>query len=100
MKSEIAAKIPGIASGARIGSNVKIAPDVFIYDGAEIGDNCIIEPGAIIYENVRLGANSYVGAQCILGERLAAYRNDPNYVNPALEIGADSTIRSGTIIYA
>jgi acetyltransferase-like isoleucine patch superfamily enzyme len=90
-----------ISSKAKLGNNLRICDDVIIMDGAEIGDNCIIEPGVIIYENVKLGADSYVGAQCILGERLLAYRKDPTtYVNPETVIGERSTIRSGTIIYA
>jgi acetyltransferase-like isoleucine patch superfamily enzyme len=91
---------PGIAAGARLGANVTIASDVVIMDGAEIGDNVKIEPGAIIYENVKIGKNSFVGAQCILGERLLGYLRDANYKNPPLTIGDDSIIRSGTIIYA
>src|SRR5438094_2067012 len=100
MKAETSLALPGIASGARIGKNSKISPDAIIYDGAEVGDNCVIEPGVIIYENVKLGANCFIGAQCILGERVHGFRTNPNYVNPILSIGADSTIRSGTIIYA
>lgn len=83
-----------------MGSGVKIAPDVFIYDGAEIGDNVVIEPGVVIYENVQIGRGSFIGAQCILGERLAAFRTDPDYLNPVCSIGPSSTVRSGTIIYA
>lgn len=89
-----------ISSKAKIAKNVKIAPSVFIADGAVIEDNVSIEPGAIIYENVHIGPNSFIGAQCILGERLADYLKDKNYTNPALKIGQDSVIRSGTIIYA
>jgi acetyltransferase-like isoleucine patch superfamily enzyme len=69
-------------------------------DGAEIGDDVRIEYGAIIYENVRIGARTFVGAQCILGERLHAFHSDKNYRNPETVIGEDSVIRSGTIIYA
>src|SRR5579883_2857036 len=89
-----------ISSKATIGKNCRIYDDVIIMDGAEIGDGCIIEPGAIVYENVKLGADSFVGAQCILGERLSGFRTDPNYKNPDTVIGEKSTIRSGTIIYA
>lgn len=90
-----------ISPAARIGNNVVIAPDAVIMAGVDIGDDSIVEPGAVIYENVKLGKRCFVGAQCILGERLIGYRRDPkNYVNPPLTIGDDSTIRSGTIIYA
>lgn len=100
MKSELDHRTSGIAAGARIGTGVKLAHDVYIADGAEIGDDVVIEPGVVIYENVRIGARSYIGAQCILGERLSTFRTDPDYANPVLAIGPDSTIRSGTIIYA
>jgi len=99
MKSELTERLPGIAADATIGRGVTIASDARIYSGAVIGDNVIIEPGVIIYENVRIGNDSFIGAQCILGERLSGFR-DPDYVNPVLSIGANSTIRSGTIIYA
>jgi acetyltransferase-like isoleucine patch superfamily enzyme len=89
-----------ISSRAMLGKNLRIHEDVLVMDGAEIGDDCIIEPGVIIYENVKLGRGSFVGAQCILGERLGAYRSDPAYVNAQTVIGPGSTIRSGTIIYA
>lgn len=90
-----------ISTKASIGKNTRIADDVIIMDGAVIGDGCVIEPSVIIYENVKLGANSFVGAQCILGERHIGYQRDhANYVNPDLVIGNNSTVRSGTIIYA
>ncbi len=100
MQAEAAQKYPGIAPGAKIGKNVRLSPDVVIADGAVIADDTIIEPGVVIYENVRIGPSSLIGAQCILGERLAAWRKDPCYINPELVIGEGSTIRSGTIIYA
>jgi acetyltransferase-like isoleucine patch superfamily enzyme len=89
-----------IAPSVKLGKNVRIAPDAIIMDGCELADDVVIEPGVIMYENVKLGARVFVGAQCILGERLHAFRKDPQYVNPPLIIGADSTIRSGTIMYA
>lgn len=101
MKSEMTEVfMPGIASGAKIGNDVNLAPDVIVADGAVIGDKVTIEPGVIIYENVYIGEGSYIGAQCILGERVAGFRTNPDYVNPVLTIGAGSTIRSGTIIYS
>jgi len=100
MRSEARTKFPGIANGAHLGSGVRLYPDVVIADGARIGDDVVIEPGVVIFENVHIGSGTYIGAQCILGERLAAFRTDRSYVNPVLSIGANSTIRSGTIIYA
>jgi len=89
-----------ISSTAQIAKNVRISSSVFIADGVIINENVQIEPGAIIYENVRIGANSFIGAQCILGERLAQYYSGKDYSNPPLNIGKGSVIRSGTIIYA
>lgn len=100
MQTEMPKASARISSRAKLGQNLRIHEDALIMDGVEIGDNCIIEPGAIIYENVKIGNNCYVGAQCIVGERLAAYKSDPNYSNPQTVIGDNSTIRSGTIIYA
>lgn len=89
-----------IASEAKLGSNLRIADNVVIMAGAEIGDNCIIEAGAIIYENVKIAKDCFIGAQCIIGERLSGYRSDSSYENPETVISENSTIRSGTIIYA
>lgn len=89
-----------VAATARLGEGVKIHPTSLIMDGVEIGDNTTIEPGVIIYENVKIAANCFIGAQCILGERVADFRTNQDYVNPELIIGEGSTIRSGTIIYA
>jgi acetyltransferase-like isoleucine patch superfamily enzyme len=89
-----------ISPKAIIGQNVKLGAFVVINDGAIIKDNVTIEHGTIIYENVVIESNSFIGAQCIIGERLAAYLQDKNYINPLTKIGPESVIRSGTIIYA
>ncbi len=100
MKSELNREHPGIAAGAKVAGSAQIARDAFIAAGAVIGENVTIEPGVVIYENVCIGAGSYIGAQCILGERLSSFRTEKAYTNPVLSIGDNSTIRSGTIIYA
>jgi acetyltransferase-like isoleucine patch superfamily enzyme len=89
-----------ISPSASIGKGVQIAAFVVIADSVIIEDNVLIEAGAIIYENVHIGRNSRIGAQCILGERQAGYLQDSDYKNPPLQIGHDSVIRSGTIIYS
>jgi acetyltransferase-like isoleucine patch superfamily enzyme len=98
--TNIRGKTSAISPLARIGRGVKLAPFVYIADNTVIGDNVQIEPGTVIYENVVIGADSFIGAQCILGEKLSTNSNDNEYTNPPLVIGANSTIRSGTIIYA
>lgn len=89
-----------ISPKAKIANNVKIAPSVHISDGVVIEEGVSIEPGVIIYENVHIGAGTFIGAQCILGERLFDYLKNRHYENPPLQIGKESVIRSGTIIYA
>jgi UDP-3-O-[3-hydroxymyristoyl] glucosamine N-acyltransferase len=93
-------KLASIHPDAKIGLNVTIAPFVVLYSGVEIADNVSIEAGSIIYENVSIGKDSHVGAQCVLGERLGGRKVAKDYVNPKLLIGANSVIRTGTIIYA
>jgi acetyltransferase-like isoleucine patch superfamily enzyme len=99
---QLSQSFPGayVSLSAHIGKGVKIAPMVYIADGVVLGDGVAIEPGAVIYENVRLGARTVLGAQCVLGERLADHLKSSTYLNPPLEIGEDSIIRSGSIIYA
>lgn len=89
-----------ISASAQLGQNVTIGPFAYIADGAILEDGVCVEAGAIIYENVHLGSGTFVGAQCILGERLSTYKTDPAYINTPLIVGQNSTIRSGTIIYA
>ena len=71
-----------ISNSAKIGKNVKIGRNTIIHDNVEIGDN------SIICEN------------CIIGEPVFASYYESNYVNPKTVIGANSLIRSGSIIYA
>jgi len=89
-----------ISPNSQIAASVHLSPGVYIADGVIIEENVRLEPGAIIYENVHIGAGSFIGAQCILGERLAEFLKDKSYSNPLLQIGPGSVIRSGTIIYA
>jgi UDP-3-O-[3-hydroxymyristoyl] glucosamine N-acyltransferase len=89
-----------VSHRATIGVQVKIGPFVVIADDAEIGDYVTIETGAIIYERVVVGANSHIGAQCIIGEHPGGAGLKEETVNPTTNIGANSVIRAGTIIYA
>lgn len=71
-----------------MGEDVKLGKDV------KIGDN------TIIYDNVTIGDHTVICSNCIIGEPLGTYYEDADYENPKLEIGANSIIRSNTIIYA
>lgn len=78
-----------------------IHPTAIIGDNVSIGRNVSIGANTIVYDNVVLGDDTIVGAQCILGEPNAAiYADAAGYDNPRLVIGAQSLIRSGTIMYA
>ena len=68
---------------------------------ASIGDNVRIGDKTIIYDNVIIGDNTIVCNDCVLGEPLNSYySNLAGYNNPKTIIGANSLIRSHTIIYA
>lgn len=76
------------------GRNVIIGENVKIGTNVKIGDN------TTIYDNVIIGNNTIICNDCIIGEPLNSYYYDANYINPILEIGHDSLIRSHNIIYA
>lgn len=75
--------------------NVRISSSAIIGQNVRIGDN------TIIYDNVEIGDNTIICNDCVIGEPLNAYYSDGHsYENPKTLIGADSLIRSHTIIYA
>jgi UDP-3-O-[3-hydroxymyristoyl] glucosamine N-acyltransferase len=67
---------------------------------AKIGQNVKIGDNAVIYDNVDIGDNSIICNDCVIGEPLNDYYSNPEYKNPVLKIGANSLIRSHSIIYA
>ena len=75
--------------------NVRISPAAKIGKNVRIGDN------TIIYDNVEIGDNTVICNDCVIGEPLNDYySNIEQYVNPITIIGAESLIRSHTVIYA
>lgn len=74
--------------------------NVFISKKANIGSNVKIGDNTVIYDNVIIGDNSIICNDCVLGEPINSYYSSDNYENPVLKIGADSLIRSHSIIYA
>ncbi len=78
----------------------EIDPSARIYDNVTLGKRVTVREGAILYENVTVGDNAYIGPNVTLGEPLADFYGKPDYENPPTEIGADSLVRSGTVIYA
>ena len=77
------------------GKGAIISPSAILGKNVRIGDR------TIIYDNVEIGDNTVICNDCIIGEPLNAYYKDTdNYNNPKTIIGADSLVRSHTIIYA
>ncbi|MEW5936517.1 MAG: DapH/DapD/GlmU-related protein [Candidatus Thermoplasmatota archaeon] len=84
-----------IASSALIGEGVVIEGHVKVEESVRIGHN------TVIHDNVFIREGTIVGNSVVLGERLSSYYKEPKkYENPPLEIGKNSIIRSGSIIYA
>lgn len=78
-----------------------IHPTALIGDDVTIGKNVTIGAHCIVYDNVVIGDDCKLGANVILGEPTAAIYSEPvAYVNPLLELGPKSIIRSGSILYA
>lgn len=62
--------------------------------------NVFIHPTAIVYPNVILHENVFIGPYCIIGEPTSDYYADPDNHNfKRTEIGANSVIRSHSVIY-
>ena len=77
------------------GTNVRISPTAKIGKNVKIGDN------TVIYDNVEIGDNTIICNDCVIGEPCNGYYVNPEtYENPKTVIGANSLIRSHTIIYA
>jgi acetyltransferase-like isoleucine patch superfamily enzyme len=74
--------------------------NVFVSDSAKIGNNVRIGDNTTIYDNVVVGDNTVICNDCVIGEPLADYYSNNNYTNPATVLGADSMIRSHSIIYS
>ncbi len=74
--------------------------NIFISPTAKLGSNVRVGDNAIIYDGVEIGDDSTICNNVVLGEPLAQYFKDPDYVNPVTIVGPGALIRSHTIIYA
>lgn len=88
-----------VSSSAVFGQNVIIGHNCIIEDNVILGDNVYIDHNTIIRSDVKIGENTFIGANCIIGEELMDFCIDRKYHKHPLEIGKDSIIRSGSIIY-
>lgn len=81
--------------------NMRIGENTVIGKGCQIPRDVIIGHNTVIHDNVEIGEGSIIGDNVILGERVASYYEEPDsYVNPKLEFGSKTIIRSGSVIYA
>lgn len=77
------------------GTNIRISPSAKLGSNVRIGDNCVI------YDNVEIGDSTIICNDCVIGEPCNNYYYiHDTYENPKTIIGANSLIRSHTIIYA
>ena len=85
-----------IATGAKIGKNVKIYPFAYIEDDVVIGDDCVIFPYVSIMKGTRLGRGNKVYQNTVLG----AEPQDFNFQgdNTALVIGDENIFRENVVI--
>lgn len=93
--------MPGVAGEYILKNFFGIHPTAIVGDNVTLGEGVTIGPRAIVYDHVEIGDDCFVGADVTLGEPLSAIHADPDgYENPPLVIGAGSSIRSRSIIYA
>lgn len=81
------------------GSNVTIKENVIIGDNVILEDNVYLDYGVIIRDNVHIKEGTFIGARSIIGEYLVDFFEDKINKSHPLIIGANSLIRSETIIY-
>lgn len=73
--------------------NVWIDPSAKIAEGVRIGDN------TVIYANVEIGDGTVIANDCVIGEPIADFYENPDYHHPKTIIGKNGLIRSHAIIY-
>jgi len=74
--------------------------NIYVSPKSKIGHNVRIGDNTVIYDDVHIGDNSIICNDVVLGEPLNSYYQDPDYENPPCQIGANTTIRSHSIVYA
>ncbi|MEP6601137.1 MAG: DapH/DapD/GlmU-related protein [Nitrospirota bacterium] len=76
-----------VASGARLGRNIRIGAHAIIGD-CEIGNNCVIKANAIVHSSVTLGSNVLISEYCnIGGQGFGHILNEHGLLENMLHIG-------------
>lgn len=100
-----------VSKKADVGKNVSIAYGAIIEENATIEDDVKIGPYSIIRSYAKIGCNTLVGSHCIIGHlsKKELIGVDHSYVDqklkdviieePTTNIGKNSIIRAGTVIY-
>jgi len=73
--------------------SVNIHPTAIVMPGAELGEEVTIGPYSIIGQVARIGKGTVIGAYCEIGTHAGVLPSS------AVEIGTNSVIRSGSVIY-
>ena len=74
-----------VATGAKLGSGIKVGPYAIVEDGVEVGDDCSVEAHAIVKSGTVLAEGCRVGHFAVVG-------GDPQY------LAFDSAISSGVSV--
>ena len=85
-KKQGVSSLASIASSAKIGENVYIAPFVVV------GENCEIGDGTMLYDGVSVGDGAKIGNECILYAHVTVYHG--------CRIGNNCILHSGCVIGA
>ena len=85
-KKQGVSSLASIASSAKIGENVYIAPFVVVGENCEIGDGCML------YDGVSVGDGAKIGNECILYAHVTVYHD--------CRIGNNCILHSGCVIGA
>ena len=86
-KREVKFPEKNIEDSAKIGENVKIAPNVYIGHGAKIGDDVTIYPGVYIGQEVEIGRGTTIYPNVVIREFCKLGREC--ILQPGAVIGAD-----------
>jgi acetyltransferase-like isoleucine patch superfamily enzyme len=94
---------PGIAPTAQVGPDCIFGQNVVVMDGAKLGAGVSLGHNVVVHPETIVGDRVTVGDNAVLGKMPKAARTSTLRASdglPPLEIGADSTIGTGTIVYA
>ncbi|GIK20339.1 MAG: UDP-3-O-(3-hydroxymyristoyl)glucosamine N-acyltransferase [Leptolyngbya sp. PLA2] len=99
-----------VEAGASVGEGSVLVARVFVGRGASIGKRCTLHPGVTVYHNCRICDHCIIHAGTVIGADGFGYRPAPDgsglvkiphlgavLVEPAVEIGANSTIDRGKL---